>query len=97
MVKKNLGLAISFGLTMAISVYLLYLGGKWLDERLGTYPLFMFIGVVLAIASVFKRLYTDLCADEKRKSRHELELGSNREPDHGEEQNERRKSKISRR
>lgn len=60
MAGKYIGLALSFGLTMAITVYLLYLGGMWLDNRLGTYPIFMFLGVILAIASVFKRLYTEL-------------------------------------
>lgn len=50
---------------MAITVYLLYHGGKWLDIRFGTAPLFSFIGILLAIAAVFKRLFTDIRMMEK--------------------------------
>ena len=57
---KYINFGISFGITMAITVYVLYLGGKWLDNRLGTAPLFMFLGIVMAVAAVFKRLVADL-------------------------------------
>jgi len=57
---KYLGFATSFGLTMAITVYFLFKGGQWLDVRLGTTPIFMFLGVILGVAAVFKRLLTDL-------------------------------------
>lgn len=57
---KYVNFGLSFGLTMAITVYLLYLGGKWLDTRLNSAPWFMFLGIVLAIAAVFKRLFADL-------------------------------------
>lgn len=59
-VYKYINFGLSFGLTMAITVYLLYQGGKWLDNRFDSAPLFMFIGIVLAIAAVFKRLFADV-------------------------------------
>lgn len=59
-VAKYINFGLSFGLTMAITVYLLYQGGKWLDNRFGTDPVFMFLGIVLGIAAVFKRLIADL-------------------------------------
>ncbi len=57
---KYLNFAISFGLTMAITVYLLFQGGRWLDNRLNTAPVFMLLGILLAIATVFKRLFVEL-------------------------------------
>jgi len=57
---KYLNFGLSFGLTMAITVYLLAQGGKWLDNRLDTSPIFMSLGIILAIATVFKRLFTDI-------------------------------------
>ena len=57
---KYINFGISFGITIAITVYVLFLGGRWLDDRLGTAPLFMFLGVVIGVAAVFKRLITDL-------------------------------------
>ncbi len=59
-IAKYMSLGLSFGLTMAITVYFLYRGGQWLDDRLGTGPLFMFLGVILGIVTVFKRLYNEL-------------------------------------
>jgi hypothetical protein len=55
-VLKYLNLAISFGLTLAITVYLLYKGGVWLDNHLGTEPFFMILGVFLALATIFWQL-----------------------------------------
>ncbi|HHX97156.1 MAG TPA: AtpZ/AtpI family protein [Clostridia bacterium] len=41
---------------MALTVYLLYKLGTWLDNRLGTEPWFMLLGVFLAVATVFRQL-----------------------------------------
>lgn len=57
---KYLNFGVSFGLAMGIAIYLLYLGGSWLDARLGTTPLFMVLGILLAIVTVFKRLISDI-------------------------------------
>lgn len=51
--------ALSFGLTLAITLYLLYKGGAWLDQRLGTSPLFTAVGVFLALATVFRQLINE--------------------------------------
>jgi F0F1-type ATP synthase assembly protein I len=58
--SKYFGFALSFGLTMALTVYLLFKGGQWLDNKLGTEPLFMMLGVLLAIGAVFKNLFAEL-------------------------------------
>jgi len=63
---KYINFGISFGLTLAITVYLLYRGGIWLDNKLGTAPVFMFCGILLAIASVFRRLIADLRTLDKK-------------------------------
>ncbi|MCR4440671.1 MAG: AtpZ/AtpI family protein [Peptococcaceae bacterium] len=63
---KYINFGLSFGLTMAITVYLLYQGGKWLDNRLGTAPVFMFVGIILAVATVFKRLLAELKTLERK-------------------------------
>ncbi|GBE29192.1 putative F0F1-ATPase subunit [bacterium BMS3Bbin04] len=39
-------LGIQTGLTLALSVVLLTLGGRWLDEQLGTTPLFLIVGAL---------------------------------------------------
>lgn len=57
---KYINFAVSFGLTLAITVFAMYKGGTWLDERLGTAPVFMMAGVLLAIATVFKRILIDI-------------------------------------
>ncbi len=57
---KYINFGLSFGVTMAITLYVLYKGGGWLDQRLGTSPVFMMIGIILAVAAVFKRMITDL-------------------------------------
>ncbi len=50
----------SVGLELVIPVALLTYGGYWLDERLGTLPLFLVLGVVLGMAvgftTVFRRV-----------------------------------------
>ncbi len=39
-------LGIQAGLTLALSVVLLTLGGRWLDTQLGTSPLFLIVGAL---------------------------------------------------
>jgi len=57
---KYLNFGLSFGLTLAIVLYLLYKGGAWLDQRLGTSPLFMMFGIILAVATVFRQLVGEI-------------------------------------
>lgn len=65
-VLKYLNFALSFGLTLAITVYLLYKGGTWLDQRLGTEPLFMILGVFLALATMFRQLFSEIKKIEQK-------------------------------
>jgi len=58
---KYLNFGLSFGLTLAVALYLLYKGGAWLDQRLGTEPLFTALGVVLALATVFRQIVGEIC------------------------------------
>lgn len=73
--KKNngfqyLNFALGFGLTLVITLYLLYKGGVWLDDYLGTEPLFTALGVLLALATVFRQLVGEI-----------IELGQKNEQD----------------
>lgn len=49
--------AMSFGLTLAISLFIMIKLGRWLDERFGTGLIFTFIGLIIAIISGFRYLY----------------------------------------
>jgi ATP synthase protein I len=53
-------LAFSFGVTMAVSVFLGLWGGNWLDKRLGTSPWLMVIGILLGVGIAFKNLFDEL-------------------------------------
>ncbi len=73
MAKKTKGFdyinfALSFGLTLAITTYILYLGGSWLDKRLGTTPIFMMLGIILSIVTVFRQLINEVKDMEKEKA-----------------------------
>ena len=72
-VLKYLNLALSFGLTLAITVYILYKVGTWLDQRLGTEPLFMILGVFLALATIFWQLIEEMQGSEKPAKKSKLE------------------------
>jgi len=69
--NKYIGFAVSFGITMAITVYILYKGGQWLDAKLGTAPVFTMLGVLMGVAAVFKRLIADLKVMEKMDKFHD--------------------------
>jgi len=50
-------LALQFGTTIAFSLVIFLWGGIWLDRRLGTSPLFLLIGLVLAFMAIGYSLY----------------------------------------
>jgi len=54
------GLALSFGLLMVILAGLGFLGGRALDGRLGTFPLFALLGVLAGIGLAFYDLVREL-------------------------------------
>lgn len=54
---RAVGLALQFGSTV-VGAFLIGLGGGiWLDRRLGTSPLFLFVGLILAFIAVGYSLY----------------------------------------
>ncbi len=59
--KKLWQICLSFGLSLGVSIYLLgpLLGG-FLDQKLGSSSVFTIIGVLLAIACCFYRLFREL-------------------------------------
>lgn len=58
---------LSFGATMAITVYLCFMAGSWLDRRFDTEPWMMLGLVILAIASSLRVLIRDLEQEQKKK------------------------------
>ena len=50
-------------MTLAVVVTLFALGGLWLDDRLGTRPLFLVLGVVLGIVGGLIHLLRVLAPD----------------------------------
>jgi ATP synthase protein I len=50
------------GIQFAIAIVLFALGGNWLDERVGSSPLFLILGVFLGGAAAFYSMYRKLMA-----------------------------------
>ncbi|KJS85475.1 MAG: hypothetical protein JM58_08535 [Peptococcaceae bacterium BICA1-8] len=63
---KYVHFGISFGITMAVSIYLGFKGGTWLDNRFNTYPLFLIVGILLGVSVTFKNLLDNLKRMEKK-------------------------------
>lgn len=58
-----IALAMQFGLSLAISLFLMIRLGNWLDARLGTGFIFMVLGVLIAVTSslfiMIRRILTE--------------------------------------
>ena len=68
-VLRALGIATSFGFTLALLTAAGVVGGRWLDGRAHTSPLFMLLGLFLGLAlgvGVFVREVGALLGDSKR-------------------------------
>lgn len=65
---KYVYFGISFGTTMAVSIYFGFKGGAWLDNYFGTKSVFMLLGVLLGILASFKSLLTNLKRLDKNKN-----------------------------
>ncbi|NLA05143.1 MAG: AtpZ/AtpI family protein [Firmicutes bacterium] len=57
---RYINLAISFGLTMVLTILLGVYGGLWLDRRLGSTPLFLLLGIFLGVGAGFYNLWSEL-------------------------------------
>lgn len=55
------------GLQFAVALILFALGGDWLDDRFGTGPLFLLLGVFGGGAAAFYSMYRKLMAPHDKK------------------------------
>jgi len=63
---KYVHFGLSFGTTMAVSIYFGFKGGIWLDNYLHTEPLFLIVGTLLGISVTFKNLLDNLKRLDKK-------------------------------
>ncbi len=56
-ILENLSLISYLGISMIIPIFLCILAGRWLDERFGTGPLFLFIFIILGALTSFRNLF----------------------------------------
>ena len=54
------------GIQFAIAIVLVAFGGNWLDERVGSSPLFLILGVFVGGAAAFYSMYRKLMAAQDR-------------------------------
>lgn len=54
------------GLQFAFSVLFFLWVGQWLDRRLATAPLFLYLGVFTGAGGAFYSMYRSLMADQRR-------------------------------
>lgn len=59
---KYAGLGLQFALSLLLFVY----AGQWLDRRVGTTPLFLYVGVFTGAGAAFFSMYRMLMADQRR-------------------------------
>lgn len=57
---EYLNLALTFGLSLAVYLWLAFKAGSYLDGRFGTQPLLTFLGVLIAIGFSFYTLIIQL-------------------------------------
>ncbi|HHW07089.1 MAG TPA: AtpZ/AtpI family protein [Clostridia bacterium] len=62
---KYANFAVSFGVTMAASLFLGFYGGRWLDRKLGTEPLCLVLGLLGGAAMAFYSMLKELQALDK--------------------------------
>ena len=54
---KQVGRLSAAGIELSISTIIGVFGGRWLDGKLGTSPLFMLIGLVLGVVAGFRSIF----------------------------------------
>lgn len=66
-IGSYVGIGLSFGTTLAVSLWLTTTAGGWLDARLGLNGIFTFLGLLLGIFSSFRILVDNIAAIERKK------------------------------
>lgn len=68
---QYLNLAFSLGVSMVLIMLLGIYGGNWLDNRLGSSPFFLLLGIILGTGAGFYNLWSELSKlveiDKRRK------------------------------
>ena len=64
-----IGLGHSFGVTMLVSIAIMYFVGGWIDRKLGLNGVFTFIGILLGIFSGFRLLLENIKDLERPRGR----------------------------
>jgi ATP synthase protein I len=54
------------GIQFAASIVLFLYAGRWVDQRLGTEPIFLIVGVFVGATAAFYSIYKRLMGDLKR-------------------------------
>lgn len=87
-----IGLGLSFGVTMLVSIAIMYFVGSWIDKKLGLDGVFTFIGILLGIFSGF-RLLLETVKDLERPRGREYDAWKEEQDRIRLEQEERKKAK----
>lgn len=61
------------GLQFAASIVVFLYAGQWLDRRIGTEPLFLYVGVFTGAGAAFYSMYRNLMADQRRDEQEQKE------------------------
>lgn len=61
---------------MVVAVFLGLYGGWWIDRRLGTFPVFMLLGIFLGIGIGFYNLWSELNELMEKKPEKESDRGN---------------------
>ncbi|MGI5875485.1 MAG: AtpZ/AtpI family protein [Dethiobacteria bacterium] len=77
---RHIDFALSFGITMILTTLLGIFGGKWIDQQLGTGPIFLLLGIILGIGAGFYSLWSELINLQQEESRKKMPTpGKNKE------------------
>lgn len=66
-VMKALSLVTQLGLTIVVCIVGCTLGGRWLDGKFGTNPIFTIIFLLIGLGAAFSSTYKTLIVFTKRK------------------------------
>lgn len=66
---ENLALVSQIGISMIVPIMLGLYIGKWLDDRLGTRPIFLFAFIIIGVISGFTNLFHMTKKDFKSRKR----------------------------